>query len=82
MHVNIGLIGASQGGKTSLASVCTKVLSRTHGVPVKEVEDIDNGTVEKAKKMSQNATHLELWRDGFRSDMVNIEQTGYGFVLN
>merc|ERR1712212_1235334 len=72
VHVNIGLIGASQGGKTSLASVCTKVLSRTHGVPVKEVEDIDNGIVEKAKKMSQNATHLELWRDGFRYSVTDL----------
>ena len=60
--VNLVTLGAGQHGKTSLASRLTKVLA-SHGVPVKEVAEIDNNASEKENCRSEQVTHMELWRD-------------------
>lgn len=60
--VNLVTLGAGQHGKTTLASRLTKVLA-SHGVPVKEVAEIDNNASEKENCRSEQVTHMELWRD-------------------
>jgi len=72
VHINLGTIGPSQHGKTSLVSVLTKVLNKSHGVPIKEVADIDNGAGERSSGMTQNPSHIEMWRDGFRFSVTDL----------
>ena len=72
IHINVGLIGPSQTGKTSLASAFTKVLHESHGVPVKEISDIDNSTGERKSGQTQHPSHIELWRDGYRYSLTDL----------
>ena len=61
-NVNIVMLGASQHGKTTLASNMTKVLA-THGVTAKEIQDIDHSVSEKENLRSEHASHMDFWRN-------------------
>ena len=60
-NVNMVTLGASQHGKTVLASRLTVALG-PGGVPVKTVQEIDHSVSEREQARSESATHLELWR--------------------
>jgi len=60
-NVNLVTLGAAQHGKTALASRLTKVLA-CHGVPIKEVHDIDHSASEKENGRSEHVSHMELWK--------------------
>ena len=60
-NINMVTLGASQHGKTVLASRLTMALA-SGGVPVKTVPEIDHSASEREQERSENATHLELWR--------------------
>eukprot|EP00092_Neocalanus_flemingeri_P000781 GFUD01000831.1.p1 GENE.GFUD01000831.1~~GFUD01000831.1.p1 ORF type:complete len:405 (+),score=112.31 GFUD01000831.1:48-1262(+) len=61
-NVNLITLGATQHGKTALASRLTKVLA-SHGVPTKEVHDIDHSVSEKENGRSETVSHMELWKE-------------------
>jgi len=61
--VNLVTLGAAQHGKTTLASRLTKVLV-SHGVPTREVTDIDHSASERENCRSEHVSHMELWREG------------------
>ena len=60
-NVNIVTLGASQHGKTTIASRMTEALAPS-GVPLKTVQEIDHSASERENQRSENVTHLELWR--------------------
>ena len=62
-NVNMVSLGASQHGKTVLASRLSQALG-PGGVPVKTVAEIDHSASEREQGRSESATHLELWRTG------------------
>ena len=59
--VNLVTLGAAQHGKTTLASRLTMVLAG-HGVPSKDIADIDHSPSERENKRSEHVSHMELWR--------------------
>merc|ERR1739838_239424 len=61
--INVGTLGASQHGKTTLSSAFTRVLSQSHGVPFLNIGDIDHTKLEKDNKHSQNTKNLYCWTD-------------------
>jgi len=61
--INVGTLGASQHGKTTLSSAFTRVLSQSHGVPFLNIGDIDHTKLEKDNKHSQNTKNLYWWTD-------------------
>jgi len=72
-NVNMVTLGASQHGKTSVASRLTEALS-AGGVPVKTVQEIDHSASEREHGRSENVTHLELWREesGLRFSLADL----------
>ena len=60
-NVNIVTLGATQHGKTTIASRLTEALAPS-GVPLKTVQEIDHSASERENQRSENVTHLEVWR--------------------
>ena len=60
-NVNMVSLGASQHGKTVLASRLSMALS-PGGVSVRTVSELDHSVSEREQGRSESATHLELWR--------------------
>merc|ERR1719376_728622 len=56
--INVGTLGASHHGKTTLSSAFTRVLSQSHGVPFLDIGDIDHTKVEQENKHSKNTKNL------------------------
>ena len=55
--VNLVTLGAAQHGKTTRL---TMVLAG-HGVPSKDIADIDHSPSERENKRSEHVSHMELW---------------------
>eukprot|EP00095_Tigriopus_kingsejongensis_P004327 maker-scaffold551_size138509-snap-gene-0.19 protein:Tk04327 transcript:maker-scaffold551_size138509-snap-gene-0.19-mRNA-1 annotation:"elongation factor mitochondrial-like" len=71
--LNIGTIGATQHGKTTLASVLSLV---SHGsyphVDAKRVEDIDNTNHEQEAKHTAHPSHIELESKKFQICLTDL----------
>ena len=72
-NVNIVTLGASQHGKTTIASRLTKALAPA-GVPIKTVQEIDHSVSERENQRSESVTHLEVWRrdSGLRFSLADL----------
>merc|ERR1719187_3215841 len=72
-NINIVTLGASQHGKTTMASRLTQALAPA-GVPVKTVQDIDNSVSERENQRSESVSHLEVWRgeSGLRFSLADL----------
>src|SRR6059058_2992819 len=58
-HVNVGMIGHVDHGKTTLTAALTLVLSKQFGGEAKAYDQIDNAPEEKARGITINTAHVE-----------------------
>lgn len=62
-HMNIGLIGHSAQGKTTLSAAITQYCARKYGDHALRYDEIDNSPEEKAHGYTINTHHLEYQSD-------------------
>jgi len=79
---NLVTLGATQHGKTTLASKMTKALSQ-EGVTIKEIDDIDHSVSERENKRSEHVSHMEIWQNksDWRISLADLPG-GFAYLKN
>ena len=82
MIANLVTFGATQHGKTTLASKLTKALSQ-EGVTVKEIDDIDHSMSERENNRSEHVSHMEIWQNksDWRISLADLPG-GFAYLKN